>query len=67
MAYALSVEALRVCGICLQPFTPGAAERLLDALHVPANERDWEHAAKERDNDTKAMKVKLFESKLQPV
>ncbi|KAG6853220.1 hypothetical protein C0991_005887 [Blastosporella zonata] len=36
-----SLEALRVVGICLQPFVPGVAGRLLDALAVSVDERTW--------------------------
>ncbi|KAG6861487.1 hypothetical protein C0995_015914 [Termitomyces sp. Mi166 len=36
-----SLEALRVVGICLQPFMPGVSGRLLDALNVPSEERTW--------------------------
>lgn len=28
-------------GICLQPFMPGVAGRLLDALNVPPEDRIW--------------------------
>ncbi|KAF8076974.1 tRNA synthetases class I (M)-domain-containing protein [Lyophyllum atratum] len=38
---AASLEALRVAGVCLQPFVPGVAGRLLDALGVPEGERTW--------------------------
>ncbi|PFH48978.1 hypothetical protein AMATHDRAFT_148665 [Amanita thiersii Skay4041] len=51
MAYATyitSAETLRVVGICLQPFIPTAASRLLDALNVPEQERTWEHARTQR-------------------
>ncbi|KAG6833592.1 hypothetical protein H0H87_004219 [Tephrocybe sp. NHM501043] len=36
-----SLEALRIAGIALQPFMPGVAGRLLDALCVPPDERIW--------------------------
>ncbi|KAG6867932.1 hypothetical protein C0993_009414 [Termitomyces sp. T159_Od127] len=36
-----SLEALRVAGICLQPFMPGVSGRLLDALNVPLGDRTW--------------------------
>ncbi|KAG6918209.1 hypothetical protein DXG01_015802 [Tephrocybe rancida] len=38
---AASLEALRVTGIALQPFIPGVAGRLLDALGVPLEQRAW--------------------------
>ncbi|KAG5650182.1 hypothetical protein H0H81_000404 [Sphagnurus paluster] len=38
---AASLEALRVAGVCLQPFVPGVAARLLDSLGVPEGERTW--------------------------
>src|SRR5277367_6485488 len=43
-SFIISVETLRVCGICLQPFVPSVAGRLLDALGVPIDERTWEFA-----------------------
>ena len=39
--YVTSIEVLRVVGICLQPFLPEAAGRLLDCLGVPINKRNW--------------------------
>lgn len=36
-------EALRCIGIMLQPFTPLAAEKLLDQLMVPVKERNFAH------------------------
>ena len=46
-AYAqmLVFEALRECGILLQPIMPEKATLLLDALGVPATERTLEDAA----------------------
>ena len=43
-SYAVSLETLRICGICIQPFIPSTAARLLDALGVPPHERTWEFA-----------------------
>ncbi|KAI0030696.1 tRNA synthetases class I (M)-domain-containing protein [Vararia minispora EC-137] len=43
-AIALSSEALRICGVVLQPFIPGKAAELLDGLGVPADEREWRHS-----------------------
>lgn len=37
-------ETLRVCGILLQPFMPGKAGELLNALSVDPKERTWAHA-----------------------
>ena len=46
-----SLETLRICGICLQPFIPSVAEKLLDALGIPTFERTWGFAAlTQRDN-----------------
>ncbi|KAK7470396.1 methionyl-tRNA synthetase [Stygiomarasmius scandens] len=42
------LEALRVSGICLQPFIPGVATRLLDALGISSEKRTLE-SAKETD------------------
>ncbi|KAG6849942.1 hypothetical protein H0H93_003314 [Arthromyces matolae] len=36
-----SLESLRVVGICLQPFMPGVAGRLLDALGIKSEARTW--------------------------
>lgn len=38
----LTVEALRLVGIMLQPFTPTAAKRQLDMLGVAEDRRSWE-------------------------
>lgn len=40
-------EAIRCIGIMLQPFTPGAASKLLDQLAVPVDERLFKHLAAE--------------------
>lgn len=37
-----AMETLRVVGVCLQPFVPGVAGRLLDALGVGQGERGWD-------------------------
>lgn len=42
---ALILEALRICGILLQPFMPSKAALLLDSLGIPAEQRALEHAA----------------------
>ncbi|KAJ4468206.1 tRNA synthetases class I (M)-domain-containing protein [Lentinula aciculospora] len=42
-SYDSCLEALRVSGICLQPFIPRVAGELLDALNVPSAERSWNH------------------------
>ncbi|KAH7912233.1 tRNA synthetases class I (M)-domain-containing protein [Hygrophoropsis aurantiaca] len=42
VSYLTSLETLRVCGIFLQPYIPGTAARLLDALGVPERERGIE-------------------------
>jgi methionyl-tRNA synthetase len=44
-SYDVSLEALRICGICIQPFVPSLAGKLLDALGVDPRERTWEFAA----------------------
>ncbi|KIY64123.1 hypothetical protein CYLTODRAFT_425519 [Cylindrobasidium torrendii FP15055 ss-10] len=58
-AFVVSVEALRVAGICLQPFLPDVARRLLDALGVPKNERSWD-AANGGGSVGEVQSVKLF-------
>jgi methionyl-tRNA synthetase len=35
---------MRIAGICLQPFVPRAAGKLLDALYVPQGKRNWKDA-----------------------
>ena len=58
--YVTSIEALRVVGICMQPFTPGVASRLLDVLRVPTEERNWEDARVLRNHVPMVEAVKLF-------
>jgi len=36
-------ESIRCIAIMLQPFTPGAAEKLLDQLAVPKDQRLFKH------------------------
>jgi methionyl-tRNA synthetase len=38
---------MRIAGICLQPFVPKAAGKLLDALYVPKDKRNWGDAKEE--------------------
>jgi methionyl-tRNA synthetase len=38
---ATTLETLRVVEICLQPFVPSVAEKLLHTLGVDSEERDW--------------------------
>ncbi|KAF9023016.1 hypothetical protein BDZ89DRAFT_956015 [Hymenopellis radicata] len=56
-SYNVSVEALRVAGICLQPYIPGAAGRLLDALGVPHDQRTWSHASSGTVGKVEALKL----------
>lgn len=63
MSYLLSLEVLRVTGICLQPLIPEAAQNLLDALGVPKAERSMDFAAVGKGNVGKVKGVKLFEGK----
>lgn len=44
-----AAEALRICGILLQPFMPSKMERLLDMLGVDETRRDYDHAKLGRD------------------
>ena len=44
-SFRVTIETLRVTGICLQPFIPSAASRLLDALGVPKDKRTWADAS----------------------
>ncbi|BFF90563.1 methionine--tRNA ligase mitochondrial [Drosophila madeirensis] len=39
---AMTMDALRLCGIVLQPIIPQLATRLLDKLSVPASQRGWD-------------------------
>lgn len=63
MSYLLSLEVLRVTGICLQPFIPEAARNLLDALGVPKAERNMDAAAVGKGSVGEVKGVKLFEGK----
>lgn len=57
----VALETLRITGICLQPFIPDVAEKLLDGLGVPAGERDWASAQSEVDWRGRVVKgVRLF-------
>lgn len=38
---AMTMDALRLCGIVLQPMMPQLASRLLDKLAVPQAQRSW--------------------------
>lgn len=38
---AMTMDALRLCGIVLQPMMPQLASRLLDKLAVPQPQRSW--------------------------
>lgn len=37
----ITIEALRICGIALQPVIPKIAELLLDKLNIPNDQRFW--------------------------
>jgi methionyl-tRNA synthetase len=45
VSYLLSLEVLRVTGICLQPFISEAAHNLLNVLGVVKTERSMDFAA----------------------
>ena len=59
--YTISMETLRLAGLCLQPFIPDTSTRLLDALGVDKDQRSWGYAefGKGSVRDVKA--VRLFE------
>lgn len=42
-------EALRICGILLQPFMPSKSREILDALCVADEDRRWEKAVLDLD------------------
>lgn len=44
-SYVSILETIRVCALCLQPFIPNAAKRLLDAMGIPAGQRTLQYAA----------------------
>ncbi|KAH8384148.1 hypothetical protein KR009_012255 [Drosophila setifemur] len=48
---AVTMDALRLCGIVLQPIIPQLATRLLDKLSVPAPQRGWNYLAQSFAND----------------
>ncbi|THV08315.1 hypothetical protein K435DRAFT_832837 [Dendrothele bispora CBS 962.96] len=54
------LEALRVSGICLQPFIPGVAVRLLDALGVPQEKRTLESVKETNTFEDVQVGTRLF-------
>jgi len=62
-SYLTSLETLRICGICLQPFIPSTAGRLLDALGVRSDERTWEFTRVGRGVVADVKGIALFEGK----
>lgn len=40
---SMTMDALRLCGIVLQPMMPQLTSRLLDKLNVPISQRSWRH------------------------
>ncbi|KAE9401572.1 hypothetical protein BT96DRAFT_880158 [Gymnopus androsaceus JB14] len=61
-SYDSCLEALRVSGVCLQPFIPRVAGELLDALGVPSEERSWQYGQAGSLGNV-AVGVRLFRSK----
>lgn len=47
----VSLEAIRVSAIMLQPIIPRMSSNILDVLNVAANARTWGHAQKPFSND----------------
>ncbi|KAK0499452.1 tRNA synthetases class I (M)-domain-containing protein, partial [Armillaria luteobubalina] len=60
-SFNTSIEALRVAGICLQPFIPDTAKKLLDSLGIREEERTWAHADEVGVAGGLVKGVKLFE------
>ncbi|KAL1668303.1 tRNA synthetases class I (M)-domain-containing protein [Schizophyllum commune] len=60
--HVVSVDLLRVVGICLQPFAPKAASVVLDALRVPETRRSWQDAQGSAGVDALAVErgVRIF-------
>ncbi|KAL1683220.1 tRNA synthetases class I (M)-domain-containing protein [Schizophyllum commune] len=60
--HVVSVDLLRVVGICLQPFAPKAASVVLDALRVPETRRSWQDAQRSKGVDALAVErgVRIF-------
>ncbi|KAL1759352.1 tRNA synthetases class I (M)-domain-containing protein [Schizophyllum commune] len=60
--HVVSVDLLRVVGICLQPFAPKAAGVVLDALRVPETRRSWQDAQRSEGVDALAVErgVRIF-------
>ena len=56
------LETLRVTGICLQPFIPGTATRLLEALGVDLEDRVWKNVQVDmgKKGVKKVLCVRLF-------
>ncbi|KAK7036436.1 methionyl-tRNA synthetase [Paramarasmius palmivorus] len=63
LSYTTCLETLRVVGICIQPFTPAVAGRLLDALKIPVEERAWSNASTSSDVLRTVQGVRLFSAK----
>ena len=55
----LSAEAVRVCGILLQPFMPGKMAQLMDILGVEPEHRTFKHAKLGADPSYGTPKVSL--------
>lgn len=45
------MDALRLCGIVLQPMMPQLATRLLDKLNVPGSQRTWSMLSEDFNNN----------------
>jgi methionyl-tRNA synthetase len=57
-SYDVSLQTLRICGICIQPFAPSLAGKLLDALGVDPCERTWEFATLTEWEDSREIREK---------
>jgi methionyl-tRNA synthetase len=55
----LSVEAIRVCGILLQPYMPSKMAQLMEILGVEPEYRTFQHARLGRDTNYGRPKVDL--------
>jgi methionyl-tRNA synthetase len=56
-AHVVSLETFRVVGVCLQPFMPEMARRLLDTLAILSQKRSWDFARHDRgENHPKEIK-----------
>ncbi|KAL0067063.1 methionyl-tRNA synthetase [Marasmius tenuissimus] len=63
LSYVYCIHTLAIAGICLQPFVPGVAGKLLDALDISKDKRTLDHAGQGLWVPSKVESVRLFENR----